>query len=58
MKKHSMNIRVARKYGTKFASHGWGEQEVGDWLMEQGYRLDGLTAKRIRRAYLEQVNRG
>jgi hypothetical protein len=52
-----MSIHEANQLGTDFAAHGWDEIRIGEWLVDEGYQPNGLTAHRIQRAYEAQLAR-
>lgn len=56
MRAYAMQINTARKLGQDFFVQGWSEIGIGDWLVDNGYRSDGLTARRIVRGYVDQQN--
>lgn len=53
--KHSLPLGECHHLGIWFAASGWDEIRVGNWLLDQGYSTSGLTARRIQRAYFEQM---
>lgn len=53
-----MSLNQAIETGKQFATLGWSEEQIGDWLVANGYKVNGNTAARIRRAYIDQLNRG
>lgn len=57
MRKFALPLTECHNMGTSFATHDWSEEEVADWLLDQGYSTEGKTARRIQRAYFEQQQR-
>lgn len=57
MKSYAMPLHDCHKWGTYFASHDWCEVSIGDWLIDHGYKINGLTARRVTRSYVAQLNR-
>ena len=53
--KYEMPFEQCRKLGYEMAAAGWAEEQIGDWLLDNGYSLNGITAGRIRRAYYFQL---
>ncbi len=53
----SLNPQDAYERGTLLASEGYDEEELSDWIVDQGYAPDGVTANRVRKAYLTQIAR-
>jgi len=54
---YAMSLSKAQTYGIQFAAYGWNEAHIGDWLVENGYKVNGATAQRILKAYTEQKRR-
>lgn len=57
-RRYAMPILQAQRLGTDWAAAGATRGAVVRWLGESGYRQGGITARRVLRAYDEQVARG
>ncbi len=58
MNRTALSLATCQQLGERFATLGWTEAAVGDWLVSEGYAVRGVSAGRIARAYLAQVARG
>jgi hypothetical protein len=57
-RRFAMPILEAERTGTAWAAAGAGRRTCLRWLREMGYGAAGITAKRVLRAYDEQIRRG
>lgn len=56
--KYAMGLRYCHQLGTNYASHGIPLQRLIDELVRDGFKPNGLTVRRVTRAYNEQIARG
>ena len=56
--KYAMGLTQARVLGTQMAACGWSVEKVNAWLVNQGYHVDGLSARRLMNYYNAQIARG
>lgn len=53
-----MSLRDCQECARSFVVAGWSEVRIGNWLVDNGYKANGITAKRICRYYVDQIARG
>ena len=54
----TIGLYQAHNYGVYFATYGYTKAAIVLWLEEQGFTGTGMSARRIFRAYDEQIARG